>query len=139
MQCFRNTTTICAQSDRTVVGGLQVDAPSNQAVVEIAPAISERRSKPRIQEAFPARLKGVAVDGANISAVAVVDNMSAGGLYLRGQHQLRLNSELEVVVHLFVEEETGSTVETKGTVIRVETLDDGTHGMAMRIRQHRFL
>ena len=116
-----------------------MDAPSNQAVVEIANAISERRLKPRIQEAFPATLKGVAVDGANISGFAVVDNMSAGGLYLRGQHQLRLNSELEVIVHLFVEEETGSTVETKGTVIRVDTLDDGTHGMAMSIRQHRFL
>lgn len=116
-----------------------MDAPSSQAVLESADAIAERRSKPRINEAFPARLKGVAIDGAEVSGPGIVDNMSAGGLYLRGGHQLRLNSEIEVVVHLFVEEETGSTVETKGTVIRVDSLADGTHGMAMTIRQHKFL
>lgn len=116
-----------------------MDAPSSQAVLETADAISDRRSKPRIQEAFPAKLKGVAIDGAKVSCPAIVDNMSAGGLYLRGEYELSLNSELEVVVHLFVDGETGSTVETRGTVIRVNSLPDGTHGMAMTIRQHKFL
>lgn len=116
-----------------------MDAPSSQAVIDTADAISDRRSKPRIREAFPAKVKGVGVNGAGVSCVAIVDNMSAGGLYLRGEHQLTLNSELEVVVHLFVDGETGSTVEAKGRVIRVDVLDDGTHGMAMSIRQHKFL
>lgn len=116
-----------------------MDAPSTQAVLETPDGFSDRRLKPRIQESFPAELKGVAVNGSKISCAAIVDNMSAGGLYVRGEHQLILNSDLEVIVHLFVDGETGSTVETKGTVIRVETLDDGSHGIAMSIRQHRFL
>ncbi len=116
-----------------------MDALFDQAVNETPEVISDRRLKPRISERFPARLKGVAADGTEISSAGVVDNMSAGGLYVRGQHPLSLNSEVEVIVHLFVEGETGSTVETKGTVIRVEELGDGSHGAAMSIRQHKFL
>ena len=99
----------------------------------------DRRAKPRISESFPAKMRGVAAGGQTLSESCVVDNMSATGLYARCQHAISLGTDLEVVVQLFVEGETGSTVETTGKAIRVERLRDGSHGVAMVISRHKFL
>ena len=113
---------------------LFVEHVSNLAVVDF-----DRRAKPRIKESFPARMRAAAADGQEVSGICVVDNMSATGLYARCQHAMSLGAELEVTVQLFVEGETGSTVETTGKVVRVERLRDGSHGVAMVIRRHKFL
>ena len=111
-----------------------VESANNQAEVAF-----DRRAKPRIRESFSAKMRGVTAESQTVSGSCVVDNMSATGLYARGQHALSLDSDLEVIVQLFVEGETGSTVETTGKIVRVEKLRDGSHGFAMAIRRHKFL
>jgi hypothetical protein len=111
-----------------------VELASNPAEVAF-----DRRSKSRIEDMFPAKMRGIATDGQVISESCVVQNMSATGLYVRAQHALSLGSDLEVIVQLFVAEETGSTIQTTGKVVRVERLRDGSHGLAMVISRHRFL
>ena len=110
-----------------------------EKTVHAVDVATDRRLKARIKEQFPASVSGTALDGERFSGACVVDNMSAGGLYLRGPHELGVNSEIEVIVHLFVEGETGSTVEATGKVVRVEKLHDGSHGSAITISRHRFL
>lgn len=99
----------------------------------------DRRAKSRIRESFPAKMRGIAAGGETVTGHCVVDNMSATGLYARAQHELSVGSDLELIVQLFVEEETGSTVEATGKIVRVERLRDGSHGFAMVIRRHKFL
>ena len=99
----------------------------------------ERRLKSRIRGTFPAEFGAVGINGQPASANCFVENLSATGLYGRSEHQMSVGTELEVIVHLFVEGETGSTVETKGTVVRAEQLRDGSHGFAMVISRHKFL
>src|SRR3989442_14633652 len=43
----------------------------------------ERRQKPRIQEPFPAKVRGIDCMGDPFEVEAVLDNVSAGGLYMR--------------------------------------------------------
>jgi len=99
----------------------------------------ERRLKSRICGTFPAELSAVGINGQPARATCLVENMSATGLYGRSELQTAVGTELEVIVHLFVEGETGSTVETKGRVVRAEQLRDGSHGFAMVISRHKFL
>jgi hypothetical protein len=99
----------------------------------------ERRSKPRISEKFAAKAKGVDVNGKQFSVPCTVENISASGVYLKCEEALVPGSELKLQVHFFVEGDTGSTIEARGPVVRIEPLIDGSVGLAIEISQHRFL
>jgi hypothetical protein len=99
----------------------------------------ERRSKPRISEKFAARAKGVDVNGKQFSVPCTVENISASGVYLKCEEALIPGSELKLQVHFFVEGDTGSTIEARGPIVRIDTLSDGSHGMAILISHHKFL
>lgn len=99
----------------------------------------ERRSKPRIVERFAAKARGVDVNGKQFSVNCTVENISASGVYLKCEEDVEAGSELKLQVHFFVEGETGSTIEARGPVVRIDTLSDGSHGIALRIGQHKFI
>lgn len=99
----------------------------------------ERRSKPRIAEQFAGNARGIDVNSKQFSVPCTVENISASGVYLKCEEAVRPGSELKVQVHFFIEGETGSTIEARGPVVRIDTLSDGSHGLAVAISQHKFL
>ena len=99
----------------------------------------ERRSKPRIAERFSAKARGVDVHGNQFSVPCTVENISASGVYLKCGQDVVPGSELKVHVHLFIQGETGSTIEARGPIVRIDTLSDGSQGLAIEISQHKFL
>lgn len=99
----------------------------------------ERRSKPRIAEKFAAKAQGFDVNDKQFNVTCTVENISASGVYLKCEEAVVPGSELKVQVHFFIEGETGSTIEARGPVVRIDTLSDGSHGLAVAISQHKFL
>ena len=99
----------------------------------------ERRSKPRIAEKFAAKANGVDVNGQQFSVPCTVENISASGVYLKCEEDVIPASEVKLRIHFFVEGETGSTIEARGPVVRIEPLSDGSLGLAIEISQHKFL
>ena len=49
------------------------------------------RTKPRINASFTAKVRGVDARGKAFEVDVVVENLSAGGLYVRLPHQLRVD------------------------------------------------
>ena len=106
------------------------------------PPIPERRRKPRIDIPFPAKVKGVDANGEAFETNSVLDNFSAGGLYLRLACSLNQGAELLVFVELPTasEDKAGaSLIETKGVVLRAEPKPDGACGVAVGFERYRFL
>ena len=60
----------------------------------------ERRSKPRIDEHFPAKVRGVDTAGKAFKAETVIDNLSAGGVYLRLARPVSPGADLFVIIRL---------------------------------------
>jgi hypothetical protein len=48
-------------------------------------------------------------------------------------------SELRLIVHLLSNPSNGGSAALQGRILRSELQADGKHGVAIRIRQHRFL
>ena len=104
----------------------------------------ERRHTPRIAESFPVKVRAVDDSGHRFDAETVVDNISAGGVYLRLAEVLREGDELFMMVRMSLSEgdsgiEIGARVAAKGTVRRVDTQPDGKLGLAISFKQHRFV
>lgn len=99
----------------------------------------ERRAKPRLREEFRGTVERVDGNGQALQQDCLIQNISASGLYLRGDEKFVQDDQIKVVVELFIEGQTGSTVETLGRVVRIESQPDGKHGMAVEINRHRFL
>ena len=104
----------------------------------------ERRHTPRIFESFPITVRAVNEGGQRFAEQTVVDNISAGGAYIRLAEVLRKGDELFMMVRMSLSEnesgnETGPLVAAKGTVTRVEARPDGTLGLAISFKRHRFV
>lgn len=99
----------------------------------------ERRTKPRVQENFPARIWGVDSGDLPFSVDCVLDNMSSTGLYLRLPRQMRTGGEVRVIVHLLSRPTAGASASIYGEILRDEPQPDGRHGIAVAIKRHTFL
>lgn len=99
----------------------------------------ERRNKPRLYEEFRGTVERIDNDGQPLPQDCLIQNMSASGLYLHGEGKFVQDDQIKVIVELFIEGQTGSTVETVGRVLRVEAQPNGNQGLAMEFSQHRFL
>lgn len=97
----------------------------------------ERRRKPRSSDSLPARVWGIDTEGEMLSLDTQLDNISASGLFLRIPSQLKLSSQVSLVVRFM----TGSGVMAaiRGKVLRDELQLDGSRGIAVKITEHRFL
>lgn len=102
----------------------------------------ERRSKPRIDVPFPVRVRGVDASGQVFKMNTVLDNLSAGGLYLRLARSVKQGTKLFVVVQLPsapAGEMPAPRVAMRGMVLRAEPQPDSTCGVAVTLTRHRFL
>jgi hypothetical protein len=95
----------------------------------------ERRGKPRLSDRLPARVWGIDAEGEMLSLDCQLDNLSSSGLYLRLPWQLKLSSQISLVVRLV----SGATAAIRGKVLRDEPQLDGSRGIAVKITEHRIL
>ena len=68
----------------------------------------------------------------------VLQNLSAGGLYLRLKRMVREGAEVPLAVRLSTAERDGPVLRlgARGTVLRVEPQWDGSYGVAVEFLRH---
>ena len=101
-----------------------------------SPPYLERRSKPRVSAPFRAAVQGTDVNGVHFDVTTTIDNLSAGGLYLRLASEVRVGSRLLVNVHLNGQgdallSERCLSIEVYGPVARVDPIPGGFYGVAV--------
>ena len=99
----------------------------------------ERRRKLRLYGPFPAKVRGVDVNGKIFKVETVLDNISAGGLYVRLRQQVDLDAILFVITRLSTREVRAPRVAVRGKVLRIEQKSDDECGVVIVITRHRFL
>ncbi len=102
----------------------------------------ERRSKPRIKNPFPATVRGVNARGEAFETDTVLDNLSAGGLYLFLLQQVEQGAKVFIVIQFSTNptvRETRPRVAIRGQVLRSERESSGTCSIAVAFTGHRFL
>jgi len=102
-------------------------------------ALVERRTKPRSNDALPARVWGVDIEGQPFSFDGYVENISASGVYLRLPCRMKFSSAISLVVRLLNGPVDGVAAAIKGIVIRDEMEPDGHRGVGIRIVEHQFI
>ena len=103
---------------------------------------AENRRHPRIFTPFSTTARGVNADGEGFDITTVLENFSAGGLYLRLPERIEPGAKLFAVVHLStapVPEGPAPRVALRGVVVRVDLKADGECGVAIKFTRHRFL
>ena len=102
----------------------------------------DRRSAPRIDHPFAAIVRGWDATGDRFTLEAVLDNLSASGLYFRLARPVELGATLFVVVRLTAapsQSAAGPGVAIRGVVRRVDRRPGGVCGIAVAFKRHRFL
>ena len=102
----------------------------------------EQRSSARIDAPYPVRLRGVDSDGRTFKEQTLLENLSAGGLYLRLSRKLVEGTDVRLAVRLSTA--PAGTVPVlrlaaRGTVLRVEPQADGTYGVAVEFKRRRVI
>jgi c-di-GMP-binding flagellar brake protein YcgR len=106
------------------------------------PPTPERRRKPRIDVPFSAKVQGTDENGESFEIDSLLDNFSAGGLYLRIARTLNQGAELIVLVQLpaaSFDNAEASQIEARGLILRAEPQADGACGVALGFTTHRFI
>ncbi len=133
-----STTFYCGGRSETDLGKrIEVFAEKSEGTGVRDP--SDRRTHPRINKPFPARAWGEDAAGNPFNLDCVLDNLSAGGLYVRMPRQMTVGSEIRFVVRLSNPKETVATAGLFGTVVRDEPGSDGQHGIAISIDRSEIL
>ncbi|SRR2546426_887441 len=102
----------------------------------------ERRQHPRLSEPFPVLVRGVDAGGEAFESNTVLDDFSAGGLYVRLRWRVEPGARLFAVVRIaFALDPTvaGPCVAVHGRVGRVERQLEGRWGVGVEFTHHRFL
>jgi hypothetical protein len=102
----------------------------------------ERRSCTRINEPFPVTVNGIDQAGEEFQSDTFIDNLSAGGLYMRLTRPLEPGSRLSFVVRMAPgdnQDAMAPRIAAKGIVLRAEPLSNGQYGLGVAFTQHRFL
>lgn len=113
----------------------------HRSVAEIA-LDGERRQFGRLYQTFPARVRGVAKTGETFSLDTTVDNMSAGGVFLRMPMEIDPEPLLHAVIVLKNPDSFSPhppRLLLTGKVLRTERLPDEKFGVAVELKNYRFL
>ena len=103
---------------------------------------AEQRRQPRMYEPFPTTARCVDANGEGVNINTVLDNFSAGGLYLRLPQRIEPGGKVFAVVRLttaVASEAPAPLVAVRGVVLRVDPEPEGGCGVAIRFTRHRFL
>lgn len=102
----------------------------------------ERRKKIRVQGPISANVRGNDLDGGDFEIEAMLDNLSAGGLYVRLHRPVAESAELSFVIRLppgAGAGDPGMRVAASGVVRRVEPSFGDTCGMGVEFTRYRVL
>jgi len=128
-----------------LVPGQRVDpSPEAQPWREDLEGLSaeKRRRQPRLYAPLAVRLRSVDAAGEAFESDAVLDNFSAGGLYVRLTRCVEPGTKVFAVVRIAPGPPSGTPgprVAMRGVVLRTEPQPDGQYGLGGRFTQHRFL
>jgi hypothetical protein len=103
---------------------------------------AERRVKPRIDVPFPVTVYGVDAKGEAFKVQTVLDNISAGGLYMRLWPRIEPGATLFIISRFSTSPETegpAPRVALYGAVLRAEFKCGCTCGVAVAFSHHQFL
>ena len=123
-------------------------SPGNELLPEFSSRLTvsrlewERRNRQRLFEPFPVKVRGVDRKGNRFKINTAVENISAGGLYLRLKQRVEPGTVLFVVTQFssaWKRNARVACVATRGPVLRVESRSGGEYGVAVAITHHRFL
>jgi hypothetical protein len=103
--------------------------------------VHEKRGKLRISIPLHARVKGLDLAGRPFVADTVLDNISAGGLYLRSLSGIGVGESLFIEIalqcdHRLADDEPRFACE--GTVMRSEPGSGGAYGIAVKFSKIQF-
>jgi hypothetical protein len=102
----------------------------------------ERRRKPRIHEPFRARVRGIDWRGNPFEVEAVLDNVSASGLYMRVKRRMEAGARIFIFFRLatmLTPDAKGLGVAAQSRVLRSEPQPDGACGVAVAFERHHHL
>jgi hypothetical protein len=102
----------------------------------------ERRSKPRIEGAFPTIVHGVDAGNETFQIETTIDNISASGLYLRLRQRLEPGTTLFFITSLSTPGSVNVSaprLALHGLVLRTELTHGGACGVAVALSNYRFL
>jgi hypothetical protein len=103
---------------------------------------AERRQHVRLGDAFPAKVQGIDSDGRPFDLDVEVENVSAGGYYVRMPRCLKVKAVVSATIRFSSSAPQGARpqwLSTHGVVERAEPQPDGTCGVAVEFRHHVFL
>lgn len=103
---------------------------------------AERRGKPRINGPFFVTVRGDAGGGEFFESYSVIDNISAGGLYLRLEQHVEPGTTLFFITSFSTADRLDGfapRLALHGTVRRMELTAGGARGVAVALSHHRFL
>lgn len=103
----------------------------------------ERRRTGRIRTPALVRIRKVGA-GHDADLTCVIDNLGAGGFYVRLRQGVEPGERLSALIRFAAErgEADGSAevrIAVRGRVLRVENLGAGAYGVAVRIGRYKFL
>jgi len=104
-------------------------------------AVKDRRGSARIRTPVPVRLRSVG-GGHGADVTSVVDNIGAGGFYVRVLRRLEPGARLAALIKFAADSGEAKRVArlaVRGCVLRVEELPGGVYGVAVKICQHKFV
>jgi len=102
----------------------------------------ERRQHPRLSEPFPVLVRGVDAYGEALEINTVLDDFSAGGLYVRLRWRVEPGARLFAVVRIAPALDptvAGPRVAVRGRVVRVALPLEGRWGVGVQFTHRRFL
>lgn len=100
----------------------------------------ERRKKPRISNPFRVSVRSVNAQGEAFTSETVLDNLSAGGMYVRIPERVQKGTKVFSLIQIAVatDKSPGARVALNGVALRS---DQGlrVYGLAVTFTRHRFL
>lgn len=101
-----------------------------------------RRCSDRLYGACQAIVRGRDEQGEIFTEATILDNVSAGGLYVKLLHKVHAGETLFVVFRLTTRKSQDiqvPCVATRGQVCRIESAGENTTGVGISFQRHRFL
>ena len=100
---------------------------------------AERRGKARIDLPFAVIVRGSDAKGIPFEVETVLENLSAGGLYMRLDRDVEPGAKLFCLICFSTSaQDRGATrIAARGVVLRAEPRPDGTSGVAVCFTYHR--
>lgn len=115
----------------------------SEYIVQNPSGDAERRKKQRIYESLPATVYGRDADGKRFQLNTNIDNLSAGGLYVRLPRTVIEKRKVNVTIRLSTDKSgtvpASQKIETRGVVVRSDPMPSGEYGVAIKFTSYKFV